>query len=692
MALHTFGGTAGDVLTDTAGNVVPNWPVLVKIAGTGETISALYEVDGVTPIGQLRSNASAHASPGAIRAFKADSDAIEYEYLDGDGDPVRWYQAGRELAADAKAAADLALPTTGGVMTGKTEASMATSGAIVDASLVTDDAYDRYRRDIGGGQYWGSGAAAREISLVRTGTGEMTLTGSLVVTGSTTTAGMTVVKGAVGNGVADDRAVIQAALDAVNTAGGGIVLIPGGKTYGVSTFLTVYANTVVWAYGATIKAIGNAGILRNFLGSDTFAAYAGRSNIKILGGIWDGNAADGGVGTVTATTNIMSWCHASDVTVRDAVLKNTSSAHAIEFNAVDGGRVENCRLLGFKDNAAGTRAFSEAVQIDMAKSGSSSIGLFDNTPARNISVRGCYFGASDRLAAHGRAVGSHTAAAAVMFDNIQVLGCRIEGMAQEGIHGFGWRRAVISDNVISGCGLSGIALTMYDWASIATSPHSYTVTGNVIESSASGSGIRVIGFPGYKIPGVTVTGNTVKGITGNGIQAEYCTTPAITGNLIDTPSGTGIFVQYGQNASVSGNTVRNSGSNAINLSGHVAGNVTGNTVDGTASNYGVYIGAGADSTAGTDALISGNAITAGFTAGIRLATNATKCTVTGNKVRKGGVSAGGINMHPTATGCVIASNDLSGNGWAAGTALVLNAAVVTLDWAGGTTSPGHNRI
>jgi hypothetical protein len=693
MALHTFGGTPGDVLVDAAGNVVPNWPILVKVAGTGQAITALYEVDGVTPIGELRSNASAHASPGAIRPFKADADAIEYEYLDGDGDPVRWYQAGRELATEAKAAADVALPTTGGTMTGKIQAGMATAGAVTEASFVTGDTFDRYRRDIAGGQTWGSGAAARDVTLTRTGPSEMTLTGSLVVTGSTSTAGMTVVKGAVGNGIADDRAVIQAALDSVRDAGGGIVLIPGGKTYGIGTFLVVYDNTMIWAYGATLKAIGNAGLLRNFRDDESFGGYAGHSNISILGGTWDGNAANAGIGTVTGTTNVMGFVHAANITVRDATIKNTSSAHAIEFNAVDGGTVERCRFLGFKDNSGGTRAFSEAVQIDMAKSGSASIGLFDNTPAKNITVERCYFGASDRLGPHGRAVGSHTAAANVTFDNVQVIANRIDGMGQEGVFGFGWRRAVVSKNIITGCGMSGISMAMYDPTSISTSPHTYAIHANTVESSASDSGIRVVGAPTYKIPGVAISGNVIRSITGNAIHAEHCAAPDISGNQADTTTSSGLYAHLSNGANISGNVMKNAGSNGLNVSGSVGAIVTGNVVEGTGSNHGIFVGPGTGAVNATDALISGNMVTAAASAGIRLSTAAARCTVTGNKVRKGsGTTVNGITLAADATGAVIASNDLSGNAWTAAVAIVASTAAPVLDWAGGTASPGHNRI
>ena len=91
MPLYTFGGTPSDVLTDASGNVIPDYPLLVKAAGTGATVTALFEADGTTPIAQLRTNVTGSATPGAVRTFKAqDVSEIEYEYLGPGGTPVRW--------------------------------------------------------------------------------------------------------------------------------------------------------------------------------------------------------------------------------------------------------------------------------------------------------------------------------------------------------------------------------------------------------------------------------------------------------------------------------------------------------------------------------------------------------------------------------------------------------------------------
>lgn len=661
MPLYTFGGTPADVLTDEAGNVVPDYPVLVKVAGTGATVTAIFEADGTTPIATLRSDDADSATPGRIRVFKAlDVPEIEYEYLDPDGQPVRWYQAGREIAAGALQTAQQALDAADSKLDTESLDGQDVAGPVTFEGAVT------FEEDI----------SAPNLPNLAAG-------------------GWHMVTGAVGNGVADDRAVIQARLDAAHAAGGGTVFLGAGKTYGVSTFLVIYDNTTLWAYGATIKAIGNSGLLRNFLGTETFTAYNGHSHIQVLGGTWDGNAAHSGVGTVTAETDIMNWVHCQDILVKDATFLNCSTAHALEFNSTDNGRAINCSFYGFKDNSVGSvRQFSEAVQVDMSKSGSSSIGSFDNTPSRNIRVEGCKFGASDRLGYYGRAVGSHTLTAGVVYDNIKVLDCTIDGALQDGIYAYGWSRTLIRGNTIRNTGLSSIRYDIPDPATTAVSPLGVAIRDNHCESAGADSGIRVTGYAAYKIPLVSIRGNTVRSITGNAVHAEYCVAPTIAQNNADTTTSTGLYAHYSDGAQVSGNTIRNAGSNGINIAGSVGALVSGNTVDTTSTNFAIFVGQGADaSTNSTDALVVGNMCVAPATAGIRFSTNAVRCTAQANRIRKGGASpTSGISLAASATDCSLLTNDLTGNSWSASTALSVSTAAPITGIGGMTSLPGSNLV
>ncbi|MFD5838232.1 right-handed parallel beta-helix repeat-containing protein [Streptomyces collinus] len=608
-------------------------------------------MDG-TPISELRSNAASSSQPGAIRPFRIDGvQAIDFEYLDADSNPVRWYQVGREVATGALEAAEAALAEAGRKLDLET-------GGTVEGPTTFEQPL----------------TAPNLVDLV--GARWFTVTGPF-------------------DGTAADRAKIQARLDAARDAGGGVVVVPPGRTYGIDTFLVIYDNTVLWAYGATFKAIGNSGILRNFRSDETFAGYTGHSHITLLGGTYDGNAADGSVGTVTAETDVINFVHGSDITVRDVTVLNTSTAHALEFNSIDGGRAINCQFYGFRDNSAGgTRGFSEAVQIDMSKSGSSSIGAFDNTAARNIRIEDCRFGPSSRLGTFGRAVGSHTLTSGVVYDNVKVLDCIIESATQDAIYAYGWSRSLIRGNTIRNTGNSSIRYAIPDPATTPTSPFGVTIRDNTCEGAASDSGIRVVGAAAYRIPLVSIFGNTVKGITGNAIHTEYCAAPNVGKNTVDTTSGTGLYGHYSDGVNFTANTIRNAGSNALNVSGSVGAVVASNTVDTTGSNFGVFIGQGADgSTNSTDALVVGNHITAAASAGIRFSTNAARCTAASNKIRKGsGTTANGFSLAASATGCALLGNDLAGNGWSAATALSVSTAAPVTGPGGMQALPGSNLV
>ncbi|WP_432118487.1 right-handed parallel beta-helix repeat-containing protein [Streptomyces sp. bgisy032] len=501
--------------------------------------------------------------------------------------------------------------------------------------------------------------------------------------------------GAAGDGVTDDTAAVQAALNTARDQGGGVVYLSPGKTYAVTTFLVVYDFTTIQAYGATVRSVGTTGLLRNFLSTEAFDGYSGHSHITIMGGTWDANAFDGTTGTVSGTTNAFGFVHCSNITVRDLTITNVSSAHAVEFNSTSGARVLNCRFMGYRDNSGnGSRAFSEAVQIDMAVSGSAAIGNHDETMSRDILIQGCYVGPSSRLGSFGRGFGSHMLRVGKYYYGIQIIGNRIEGVAQQGIYGFGWRRVVIANNVINGSGLSGIQLSRPDPAGAAPSEgftvngRNISITGNTIEGAKDASGIRVYGAAGGTYDQVVISGNSVLGFStdsSNGIHVEYCSRPNVTGNTISGTASSGIVVFNSDGAQVGSNVIRSSGSNGVNVTGCSGANVTGNTVDGTSSNHGIFVATS------NDVVVTSNRIDGAAAAGIRLSDGCQDGMVTGNRIIKGAGTNGITVSATTADGNTIAMNDLTGNGWSVGTALIISTTAST-SFSGGTAVPGDNLV
>ncbi|MEF9903664.1 glycerophosphodiester phosphodiesterase [Streptomyces sp. P9-A2] len=140
MPLYTFGGNPSAVLTTVTGDVVPNYPVQVREAVSGALVTQLYEADGATPIGQLRSNPADSAAPGAIRTFMCEWPQIRYEYLATGGRTVAWYESGREVATEALQAATGAAATATEAAEQAGEALTAANNAQASAASATTTA------------------------------------------------------------------------------------------------------------------------------------------------------------------------------------------------------------------------------------------------------------------------------------------------------------------------------------------------------------------------------------------------------------------------------------------------------------------------------------------------------------------------------------------------------------------------
>ncbi|MEV6124838.1 right-handed parallel beta-helix repeat-containing protein [Streptomyces sp. NPDC052077] len=661
MPLYTYGGTASAVLTTGTGDVVPDYPVNVRVAGTGALITALYEADGVTPIAQLRSNPTASNAPGAIRAFTVpDVPAIEYEYLDRAGQPVRWYEPSRELAAAALALAQGALPRSGGTMTGTIQTEGTTAATVNTAGFVTGDTHDRYRRTSGGTMTWGPGTAARDVTLARSGPNTLTLTGNLIVTGQgggAVSAYVPQAYGARGDGVANDAPAIQQALNAARNAGGGWVVIPPG-TYRAATLpLRIYRNTrLTLMPGAVIVRAAAATLLLNGDAGQDLGGYTGHGNLLIEGGRWEMQATAPGL---TANAMCISLGHAENITVRDLEVRDVPGYHAIELNAIRGALIEGCRFRGYVD--PGGRSTSEAVQLDLAAGSGffGGFGPYDFTPCENILVHGCTFGASGTAGttAWPRGVGSHSSVIGRWHRRIRVTDSHFDGLLQAGVRTYAWEDTIVADCAFRGCGTGIQARTVdvsrpgdtLDTSGAQTGASQaqagLVITGNTVTDTTGWQegAIHVLGEATGKQTGVTITDNVVRGVSGgwSGVRLEHVQRATVTGNTIVGVTGTGISQATVDGALVTGNTVRD-----CTLSG-VSAN-TGTDVQ-IADNHISLVGAnGVHIVGGVNTRIADNFVrscgrTDGTGFGFRVTTASASTTITNNTYRKHGSGNEAVN-------------------------------------------------
>lgn len=499
--------------------------------------------------------------------------------------------------------------------------------------------------------------------------------------------------GAVGDGVIDDRASIQAALDVAASLPGSTVYFPPGYTYGITEYLNILTGTTVMAHGATIKNIGNRGLAKLYRNTDNAqTGYTGHSDIRICGGVWDQNASDGTTGTATALNNGFMLSHNSNVVFEGVTVQNVSSGHAIDVMGSRNVKILNCRFEGFKDNTGDqSSSFREAIQIDWTIPDSGSNGAMDGTPCKNVLVQGCYFGPSSRLGGFGRAIGSHTSYDASTYaDGIQILGNRIEATLQEGIRVYAWKNVVIADNVISGTGSASVIVTGPDpaVAGYAIACQDVVIRGNVIGSAGPSSPVRVIGFATARPSGVSISGNRVTGSTTTGVYVSQATAPLITGNQISACTSSSVYVINCTDPSVSDNQSAGSGGTAIGLDTCTGGHVVANVVNGSAG-HGVLV------SGGSNVSVTANRVVGAQGSGIRATSNAVRPRIIGNTILRNGVTAvWGLDVTASATDALVLNNDLTGSTWPTGTAYNLVGTRQILDWTGATevAAPGQNLV
>ena len=342
--------------------------------------------------------------------------------------------------------------------------------------------------------------------------------------------------GAKGDGIADDSAALQAA---ANAAIGKTLLIDPGH-YLLNTQVYLSSNTRVIGYGATVHRgplLTKVPLCNYAPGDTTTTAFNGNSNITIEGLTIDSHGDDPG----RPASNGLTFAHAANITVRDVTILRVKGSHHLEFAAVDGALVENCRLLGWTTDPGLTKR--EALQIDCADDNIGS-GAKDGTMSKNITIRDCRTGPYGAMGAPQIGVASHTVVTGKMYENIQVERFTAEGCTYAAVRGYYWR-----DSVISGVRASMDAGASYG---VYVEYSADTVISKVVAGFPSTAGVTVaversdnVTVNGCKATGgrhsysvntsraTTVTGCTARRPNVFGIVVDGATDTLITSTLID---------------------------------------------------------------------------------------------------------------------------------------------------------------
>ncbi|GIP40559.1 hypothetical protein J31TS4_38390 [Paenibacillus sp. J31TS4] len=478
----------------------------------------------------------------------------------------------------------------------------------------------------------GSGIGRRQL-LKTVGLASVALAAGSLLEGGKASASVTGVYldvkdfGAAGNGVADDWAAFQAAFDVAknpndvqNSNKSVTIVVPEG-TYVVRQELRLYRNTtLLMAPKARIVRMHNGYILKNgFKNSsdpqgapETYGGYDGHGNIKIVGGTFDINADE-----YPSKASGFHFGHGDGFFIDGITMLDAANSHGIEFNACQNVVVTRSKFHGY----IGEGSINEAIQLDLAYRGLTTIGRDDGTACRNVHITQCEFKGSSTPGAVSwyRAVGSHTAMAGKWHEDIWVTNNTIENSGSFAIRAYSWRRFHIDNNHLINCA-AGINVR-----TSIVGTHTIDVNGNQTNTSQpSESG--------------TVSGNLIVGGLTNGRAIEVYggdngrpTGIMVIGNDITANSATsindGINIHYGDNCIVSNNRISGVGGSGIAVNADSLDTVVdGNSIE-DAKRHGILVDGGCHYTK-----VTGNNIKLVDQIGIYVNGSMESITVTGNTI------------------------------------------------------------
>jgi hypothetical protein len=438
--------------------------------------------------------------------------------------------------------------------------------------------------------------------------------------------------GAIGDGVTDDRADIQSALDAAAAAGGGVVFLPAG-TYLIKRSLFLASKVTLCGAGIGVTTITKPASVKSLV---TVNASAGATSVTVasstgfeVGGAvnfydtsnfeWD--STQGNITDITGNTITFVNEEGLGRTGLDASLQTVRSATATSsFPLIR--NVEGSTNIGVRN-----LTLDQAQNANDPAPTSTTVGAQTNFTLATIHWVEAYYSLVENcelLNASGDAysdqaqdgAGLTLTAGSIKTTKNTIRNCRIRNATRHGVHlGTAINGGFIINNEITSCAWFGMFYCAFTTYTIAQ--------GNYIENCLTG-----FGGIDYRDYGNVISGNTIRGTTNAGIDAYTSGADgtggrlAITGNVINPASGTGITLEH-PDCTITGNTIE-----LPNVSGAM----------------GIQLRATADRT-----IIQGNTITAAAAGsgshGIQLIANCDDVRIIGNVIKgmQNGINSQGVS-------------------------------------------------
>lgn len=370
--------------------------------------------------------------------------------------------------------------------------------------------------------------------------------------------------GAKGDGVADSRPAIQAAIDAANAAGGGVVYLPAGVYLlgrgGASWNLLLKSNVAIrGAARDDVTLVQSAGAVT----SERIFSTGGvaTSNVVISSLTIDGNKANQ---TVNEHRHAVFLQNASQVIVRDVEIYGMSGGGVSLYTACSDITVENSYIHDVDRGcveATGGDTYRVAIRNNRltipAASGAQPIDLeVENTGnghAEDVTI-------TNNIVTTTMPGGYAISCASVANYNQRVIisGNTLTG----GINCYGSQGTSIVNNTITSIGGDRAILANAKVIDLLISGNQITTTAGTVYAIESGLSL------GAQPNGVCITGNQINAVTG-GIKLTGTKTVIITGNTIRAAgTASAVWVQATANMEstvITGNTLINTGPTAIDI-------------------------------------------------------------------------------------------------------------------------------
>lgn len=363
---------------------------------------------------------------------------------------------------------------------------------------------------------------------------------------------------------------IQQAMNLSKLLGGGIVYAPS-RTYILECEISIYKNTTLLSENGAIFERHHKGYM--FLNGDRGARYSrydGQGNIAFINGKFDGRGQIdlGGKGSNIAIA------HADNVLFDNVEITNANSHH-IELNSSKNVVIRNSKFLGQPKELT----FVEAVQLDLSTEGGfGAFGEYDNTPCKNVTIEGNYFGKTDELPPVSRCIGTHSTRIGVLFSDVKILNNEFDGCRDFAIQLLCYKESIIRDNIFRNC-IGGViiyssnpdnpshALDKYNNpinpdSDTGVQPCSYITVDNNHFLSMNGKQILYCyGREKSRNYHITFSNNTIRNSIDNSgnIMAIYTTDYKAINNTIENVSNFAIYLRQVTNGSVIGNFIKNNG-------------------------------------------------------------------------------------------------------------------------------------